>query len=303
MCAVRNEAKAAPPFTYFTDLKNPLLLEQFEKRGWQTIPRWDLFWTNILSPKISASYRRIGAFRIGRNQKINHFPRSEQLCRKDLLVKNLHSYVERSHCRLRDIDFLPATYRLPSEYAAFEADYRANAASIWIMKPLDKCQGKGIYLVHQLPEVRRRLQEAQYESSDYLISRYIERPLLIGGRKFDLRLFVLVTSFRPLRAYLYNDGFCRVCSERYTNHFDTLQNRYVHLTNVRVQQSSPKYNGLHGGKWSLRQVEMKKSGREAFQIAYKSFIDQFIDAGGCNCTWTGRAAMRCVASCSAAFQR
>ena len=42
-----------------------------------------------------------------------------------------------------------------------------------------------------------------------VIFRYIDNPLLIGGKKFDMRLYVLVTSFRPLKVYLFKLGFCR----------------------------------------------------------------------------------------------
>lgn len=61
-------------------------------------------------------------------------------------------------------------------------------------------------------------------SEPYIVSRYIDNPLLIGGRKFDLRLYVAVTSYRPLKAYMSELGFARFCNSQYSYEIGDLDN-------------------------------------------------------------------------------
>lgn len=125
----------------------------------------------------------------------------------------------------------------------FVEEYRKNPQTTWIMKPCGKSQGAGIFLINKLSKLKKWSREArsnvfnpQIGKESYVISRYITNPLLIGGKKFDLRLYVLVTSFRPLKAYLFKLGFCRFCTVKYDTSVTELDNMYVHLTNVSVQK-------------------------------------------------------------------
>lgn len=127
----------------------------------------------------------------------------------------------------------------------FVEEYRKNPQTTWIMKPCSKSQGAGIFLINKLSKLKKWSREARSNTfnpqitaskESYVISRYIENPLLIGGKKFDLRLYVLVTSFRPLKAYLFKLGFCRFCTVKYDTNVTELDNMYVHLTNVSIQK-------------------------------------------------------------------
>ena len=41
------------------------------------------------------------------------------------------------------------------------------------------------------------------------VYRYLDRPFLINESKFDLRVYVYVSSYDPLRIYVFKDGLAR----------------------------------------------------------------------------------------------
>ena len=88
------------------------------------------------------------------------------------------------------------------------------------------------------------------------MQKYIDNPLLIKrggkGHKFDLRLYVLITSLDPLTLYLYDDGLvrwnschhmvvswhisCRIATQPFSMDHDQEDNQFVHLTNYSVNK-------------------------------------------------------------------
>lgn len=89
------------------------------------------------------------------------------------------------------------------------------------------------------------------------MSKYIPNPLLINGHKFDLRIYVLVTSYDPLWVYVYKEGLTRFATEAYTTS-QSKKNWFIHLTNSSLNKKSDKYvhnEGTNrddfGFKWSI----------------------------------------------------
>jgi tubulin polyglutamylase TTLL4 len=73
------------------------------------------------------------------------------------------------------------------------------------------------------------------------MSRYISNPHTIDGFKYDLRIYVLVTSFDPLKVYMFKEGLVRFATEKYSTNPKNLKKRFVHLTNYSVNKKAEGY--------------------------------------------------------------
>jgi len=184
-------------------------------RGWKETESddndWDVCWADR-----EWVYEMFDTMRLDSWQRLNHFRNGRELCRKDLMVKNLKRKKralekEGKADEAEAFDFFPTTFVLPKEYAMFVEEFKV-AGGVWIMKPIGSAQGKGIFLFSRLSEISEWRTDYRYRSGGkdgkgekekddaeaYVVQRYISNPYLVGGKKFDLRIYVLVTSFSPL---------------------------------------------------------------------------------------------------------
>jgi len=155
--------------------------------------------------------------------------------RKDFLKRNIERAQNFSNKAKNTFNIMPLTFILPKEYVGFlekfsELEDKEGKMNYWIMKPAAKSRGRGISLVNEINQVTY--------GDAMIMQRYIKNPLLIKGYKFDLRIYVLLTSVNPLEAFIYREGFGRFSTQPYTLNPNNKANKYIHLTNVSIN----KYN-------------------------------------------------------------
>nr|XP_054530303.1 probable tubulin polyglutamylase TTLL9 isoform X16 [Pan troglodytes] len=188
-----------------TTLMNTLMDVLRHRPGWVEVKdegEWDFYWCDVswLRENFDHTY-------MDEHVRISHFRNHYELTRKNYMVKNLKRFrkqLEREAGKLEaaKCDFFPKTFEMPCEYHLFVEEFRKNPGITWIMKPVARSQGKGIFLFRRLKDImdwRKDTRSSDDQKDDipvenYVAQRYIENPYLIGGRKFDLRVYVLVMS-------------------------------------------------------------------------------------------------------------
>ena len=122
------------------------------------------------------------------------------------------------------------------------------------MKPEASCQGKGIFLTRGWEDIQAH--------EHYVVQRYMHKPYLIDGFKFDLRIYVLLAGVNPLRIFLYKEGLARFATVPYESPAPiNLSNLFMHLTNYAINKDNENFvpntsenNDDIGSKRSLTSV-------------------------------------------------
>ena len=170
-------------------------------------------------------------------QKFNHFPCTYQLGRKDNLFKH-YKHFKRLFPEL--YNYMPMTYILPNDSETFEHEFKKSKKNIWIAKPVNMSRGRFIKLIYDSHSYRKLCIHANANSNiQYLISKYLDKPHLLNNKKYDLRIYVIVLSFTPLKIYLYYNGLVRFATEDYIK--DNYNNIFIHLTNYSINKQNPNY--------------------------------------------------------------
>ncbi len=180
----------------------------------------------------------------------NRLQDNYHLANKKALFMNICNYYTKQGIDPFEVA-IPITYHIKSladpEAARFISYFnelqKIKHANVWIIKPGENSnRGCGIAVANTLSGIKSYISSNAKSNGNRtsIVQLYIDRPLLISGRKFDVRAYAMLTSTNGvLKGYMYRDVYFRTSSKLFD--LSNLHNRFIHLTNDAVQVDSEDY--------------------------------------------------------------
>ena len=135
--------------------------------------------------------------------------------------------------RYRDIENGKFTSILPEKHCK---------NNVWLIKPNNQSDGKGIQIFKNLRDIENFI-GSRPNKTVWLIQKYIEFPLIYNERKFDLRIWTLITDKNEV--YIYKNSFIKTSCFPF-NIYNT-DNNIIHLTSNSVQKMCSEYGKIEDG--------------------------------------------------------
>ncbi|XP_072743716.1 probable tubulin polyglutamylase ttll-15 [Anoplolepis gracilipes] len=161
---------------------------------------WDLLWAHDYPFRVLST--SLGKLR--EHQRVNHFPGCGYITNKvDLSTSRGGRYI-------------PVAFKIPEDQQAFLDYVKSNPTKLFVQKSNDH---RGIRI--------RGTDDANFTDGTF-IQEFIERPFLVDGYKFDIGVYVVITSVDPLRLYAYKgDVLFRFCPVKYYPFDPEVLDKYV----------------------------------------------------------------------------
>jgi hypothetical protein len=129
-----------------------------------------------------------------------------------------------------------------------------NGCNLWLLKPTELNRGQGINLFNKLSTFKYYMQtfnlwenpmkakeDEKFDnkrkvnmtrSTKFVVQKYLEKPLLIHGRKFDIRIWTMIDH--EMNLYVFKEWYVRLSSELFNLSENNIDNQFIHLTNNAV---------------------------------------------------------------------
>ena len=173
--------------------------------------------------------------------------------------------------------YKPLIASILSKMESILPQYNLNGKNnIWILKPSGLSRGRGITCMNSLNDILNLIKR---NSNLYIVQKYIENPLIILDRKFDIRQWVLVTDLNPLTIWMYETPYIRFGAEDYK--LEDFSNLFSHLTNNSIVKYSDNFTKSHieGNMWDCEQFVnflKLKYGRDVWKDTLQEKIKKIV---------------------------
>ncbi len=168
--------------------------------------------------------------RLTQTKTVNHINGNNALTIKNYLhetLSNARNRLKGSEFEAR-MNFFPRVYDMPDDYHKLQQAALETPEQNWLLKPKNSSRGRGIELLEDSGSAPL--------DAEFMVQAYLDNPHLMHGRKYVLRLYVLITSLFPLRVYLHEEGFAKLASELYS--IEDPDNPFTYLTNPDINATN-----------------------------------------------------------------
>ena len=225
----------------------------------------------FLCPLVKKTIKEKNEYDLDKYQKVYRYLNIRNLFQKNSLYK-YYSLMKQKFCD--DFNYMPETYNYPEEKGIINdkfTNYKLNLNDLWLIKPVNKCGGYGIDILTSLKFAKLK---------NFIITKYITNLHLINEKKYDLRMFILISGLKPLRIYFFKEGLVRIASEKYSLNTKNINNKFVHLTNRGINKLNKNYhfpNGLNDIKANAWNILTYKKYLSSLNIHWENIREKIKD--------------------------